>query len=455
MNATPARPRVHVAADDPSITPHAGLLHVGELVATTDLIGRIDQALPGFKQRNRGLSPGAFLVSVAESVFVGGDCLSDLEALRRDQAGAELRAVAAPPAPTTAGQYFRRFRLPDLWKVEGALAQAGGDLDRRTGLAPGIITLDADSTWCEVFGPGKEGTGWSYEGQRSYQPFVVFWSERARPLAADLLAGNDNAVHRAPRLLHRALKALPAGAREIRLRADSGFYSAPLMAACRRRGVRFSISAKRTTAVWREIGALPDQAFRPAIDMPGAEVAEGTHQVEGVGEVRLIVRRVELDASSLPSVKGRRRRTIPSEQLQLAEQGKAWRVYSYSAIVTDLEGDAAEVEHHHRQRAGMEELFKDAKLGGGMGHMPMGERRANTAWMVACLIALALASMLHQVGGGPVRARGKRRRRELLAVPGRVLRSGRRLILRLPPGLPSAALFIGLYETLRALGPPG
>lgn len=339
----------------------------------------------------------------------------------------------------------------------GALAQAGADLDRRTGLAPETLTLDCDSTWCEVFGPSKEGTGWSHEGARTYQPFAIFWAERRRPVAADLLAGNDNAVSRAPRLFRRALKLLPQGAREVRLRADAGFYSAPLMALCRKKGVRFSISAKRTRAVWREIGALPEQAFRPAIGMPGAEVAEGTHEVEGVGTVRLIVRRVRLDAAELPTVGGRRRKTIPEEQLQLALGGKLTTVYAYSAIVTDLAGDAAEVELFHRQRAGMEELFKDAKLGVGMRHMPMGKRRANAAWMHACLLALALASMLCQVAGMNERAQGKRLRRELIRVPGRVLRSGRRLLLRLPAGLASAvrASFIGLYAALRMLGPPG
>jgi hypothetical protein len=455
VKTTARRPKVHVAADDPSLTPHAGLLHVGELVAATGLTHRIDQALPGFKRRNRGLSPGKFLVSVAESVFVGGDCLSDVEALRRDEAGAALRAVAEAPAPTTAGQYFRRFRLPDLWKVEEAVAEAGNALDRMLGLAPGVVTLDADSTHTEVFGAAKQGASWNYEGKRTYQPLVVFWAERGRSLVADLLPGGAQPKARAPRLIARAIKLLPEGATEIRLRADSGFYSAEVIKACRRRGIRFSISAVRSTGVWRALEGLSDQDFRPARDMEGAEVACTTYEMHGVGAVRLIVRRVKIDASTLPSVRGRRRRTIPRDQLQLALEGKLTTVYAYSFIVTDLEGDAAEIEWWHRQRAGAEELFKDAKLGVGMRRMPMGDARANAAWMQTCLLALSLSSMLHQVDGLPSRPQGKRRRRELIRVPGRVVCSGRRLILHLPPSLPTVALFLSLYATLRALGPPG
>ena len=455
MNGTPKRPRIHVAADDPSLTPHAGLLHVGELVSRAGLVGLIDRRLSPLKERDRGLSPGAFLVSVAESLLAGGDCLSVLDALRRDEAGAAVRAVAAPPAPTTAGQYFRRFRLPDLWRLEEAVAEAGAALDAALGLAPGVVTLDCDSTHTEVYGRKKRGAGWNHEGRRTYQPLVVSWAERARPVAADLLPGNANPIARAPRLLRRAFRLIPEGATEVRLRADSGFYSAAVVRACRRRGVRFSISAPRTPAIWRALEGLPEQGFRPAKDMEGAEVAETTYEMQGVGEVRLIVRRVEVPADALPSVRGRRRRTIPKDQLRLALGGTLTRVFAYSFIVTDLEGDAVEIEWFHRQRAGAEELFKDAKLGVGMRRMPMGDHRANAAWMQACLLALALSSMLQQVAGLPSRPQGKRLRRELVRVPGRIVRTGRRVVLRLPAALPTAALFVGLYAALRALGPPG
>jgi hypothetical protein len=52
------RPRnVEIRADDPSLTGHAGLLLTGELVARTNLIERLDQAIDAirpFKQRRRG-----------------------------------------------------------------------------------------------------------------------------------------------------------------------------------------------------------------------------------------------------------------------------------------------------------------------------------------------------------------------------------------------------------------
>jgi hypothetical protein len=62
-----------------------------------------------FKQRRRGLNAGELMVSLAETVMAGGDHLVNLDQLRGDLAAAELRAVAAAPAPTTAGQALKRF----------------------------------------------------------------------------------------------------------------------------------------------------------------------------------------------------------------------------------------------------------------------------------------------------------------------------------------------------------
>ena len=67
-------------------------------------------------------------MSLAESMLVGGDAFNDLEDLRGDDAGAELRAVACVPAASMAAQLARRLRPSHLRAAEAALAGAG---DRR------------------------------------------------------------------------------------------------------------------------------------------------------------------------------------------------------------------------------------------------------------------------------------------------------------------------------------
>ena len=106
-------PRIEVVADDASLTPFGGSAVVGELVRRLELIPALDRAietapkvggLRAVKQRARGCSPGQLIVAVAESQLCGGDSMLDLERLRADEAGAELRAVAEVPAASTACQ---------------------------------------------------------------------------------------------------------------------------------------------------------------------------------------------------------------------------------------------------------------------------------------------------------------------------------------------------------------
>lgn len=93
---------------------------------------------------------------MAESMLVGGDAFNDLEDLRADDAGAELRAVADVPAASTAAQLARRLRPSHLRAAEAATAAAGDRLVAELGRdASEPVTLDFDSTLVEVYGRKK------------------------------------------------------------------------------------------------------------------------------------------------------------------------------------------------------------------------------------------------------------------------------------------------------------
>jgi len=80
--------------------------------------------------------------------------------------------------------------------------------------------------------------------------------------------------------------------------------------------------------------------------MPQAEIGETTYTPEGWRQepLRLIVRRVRIPVEELSEdTRSRRRRTMPKAQLELALEGHVDHVYGYSFILTDLEGDAAEI----------------------------------------------------------------------------------------------------------------
>ena len=406
-------PRIEVVADDETLMPFGGSAVVGELVCRLELIPALDRAIetaPGVgglrpvRQRARGCSPGRLLVAVAESQLCGGDSMLDLERLRAGQAGAELRAVAEVPAASMACQLARRYRRTHLGAAEQAFAACANAMDAQLGrTVEGPVTLDFDSTGVEVYGRNKPGAGVNYQGQLAYQPLLCSWAQRGRLLGTELLAGNDSTRGEEPRqLLKRALGYLPDGHGPVAARFDSGFYRVDLLADCRARAMRFSISLPRSTAMWSALERIDADAWQPADGLKDAEVAETSYSPTGWQHepLRLIVRRVAHQADALSDdPRARRKRTIPREQLDLGLAGEADVVYGYSFILTDLPEPVAQVERHHRDRAQIEERIKDAKLGVSLRRLPLSDLDANRVWLACSALALNLLALLNDLIG--------------------------------------------------------
>jgi hypothetical protein len=278
-------------------------------------------------------------------------------------------------------------------------------------------------------------------------------------LAADLLAGNEDPRRDAPDLLRRALAALPAAAPggRIRLRADAGYFAGQLARAALFADIEFAIGARRIAPLWRLLAGLAETDWTDAIDMPGAQVAVADYTPNWwPAATRLLIRRVRLDVAAgqvSADPRARRRRTLHPDQraLPLDELAEADAVYGYSFIVTNLDvstGErAAAVEHWYRHRTQIENLFRDAKHGAALRHLPSGYPEVNRAWMWGALLAASLTGWLHQLtarstADGTLAGHGARNgqamiatlRHRLIRVPARLVRHAGALTLRLPPG---------------------
>jgi hypothetical protein len=400
--------RIEFRADDPSLTPYAGLAVSGELCRSLRLVDLIDAELSAVdrvapvKTRRRGLSAGGVTVAITEAQLVGAECFDDIENVRAEEAGAELRAVAETPSASTARQLAYRFKPSHIRAIERAAPRAGNELDRRLGRDPGEdVSFDLDATETVVYGRRKRGTGRSRNGHLAYNSYVVTWAQRGRALTSQLKGGNQARIKASESLtmIARAERLLPAGHGEITVRGDSGFYSVELMLGLRKRKVRFTLSAARTSRMWAKLSEIPEDAWQEAICMRGGQVAELPFTPEGWTHepLRLVVRRVPVTAAELQatSPRARRRKTIPPEQLQMVLDGQLDSTFAYSFIVTDIPAQkksTADVEHYHRQRAQIEERFKDAKLGEALRHLPSGNPNANRLWLACALLALNITA---------------------------------------------------------------
>src|SRR6266700_2643566 len=219
--------------------------------------------------------------------------------------------------------------------------------------------------------------------------------------------------------------------------------------------IAFAIGAKRIAPLWRLLSGIAEGDWHDAIEMNGAQVAVADYCPDWwPANTRLLIRRVRLDPEQVSAdPRSRRRRTLHPDQraLPFPELARACAIYGYSFMLTNLDvstpDKAVAAEHWYRHRTTIENIFRDSKHGAALRHLPSGYPRVNLAWMWGALLAASMAAWLHQLtaasrgetilaGHG---ARGGKAmiatlRWRLIAVPGRVIRHARHLVLRLPPG---------------------
>jgi hypothetical protein len=474
------RQQPRIGAPDPALTPDAGLAAVTELCGRLGVIGALDAAVGPVKQRERGFGAGELLTGLAAAQLAGEDFLTGLDRQRADAAGQQITPVPGL-ASTTAAGLARRF-TPAQWQaVEQGVAAVTSRMlsllpaERAAALADGPVTIDLDTTDVEVYGRKKRGVACNYQGQRAGRPHVAAWAEAETVLAADLGDGTDDPRATAPDLLRRALACLPARARHpgrVAMRADAGYFAGALARAAHDAHISFAIGAKRIAPLWRLLAGIAEEDWHDAIDMDNAQVAVAEYCPDWwPANTRLLIRRVLLEPEQVSAdPRSRRRRTLHPDQraLPFPELAQQPAVYAYSFILTNIDvtapAKAAAAEHWHRHRTTVENLFRDSKPGAALRHLPSGYPQVNLAWMWGALLAASMAAWLHQLtattaGEDIVHGHGVRGgkamiatlRWRLIAVPGRLTRHARHLILRLPPGY---SLLPEVLARLRALPVP-
>ena len=193
--------------------------------------------------------------------------------------------------------------------------------------------VDIDDTIRSTYGYAKQGTGYGYSGVKGLNAFLATASTASSApviVATRLRKGSANSARGAARLVADALVTTRSCgvAGTVVLRADSAFYGRDVIAAARRAGARFSITARKDRAVTAAISAIPDDAWT-TIRYPKAVFDEQLEQWVSDAEVaeipftaftsrrkadqvtaRLIVRRVR-DANPAHVVAERAGRVVP------------------------------------------------------------------------------------------------------------------------------------------------
>ncbi len=433
---------LQVLADDTSVASHAGGLLLSELADRLGLTAGLGAALAPTRERPSAHDPGRVVRDLAVMLAGGGDCLSDLGALR-DQ----VDLFGAVASDSTAFRVIDSIDAERLVAIRAARARAR-ERAWALGAQPTEIVLDIDATLLSAHSD-KEGAAPTYKRGFGFHPMLCYLG--GEPLAGVLRPGNAGANTAADHIgvLVDALDQLPEAVREdegtpILVRTDSAGCTHAFIEAAVEMECAFSASMPIDERARAVILALPESAWAPAIRQDGAE-REGAW----VTELR------DLDLSRWPQGSRaicRRERPHPGAQLTFSDADG----HRFQVMLTNHEGDPVVLEARHRARARVEDAIRAAK-DSGLRNLPFRDFTANAAWLELVLIAQDLMSWAQTLllDGDLARCEPKRLRYRLLHVAGRITRSGRRIRLHLPARWPWAADLLAAFSVLRALPAPG
>jgi hypothetical protein len=424
--------QVDVAFTDEHAVANAGLLLPATLAERLGIEPAADE-LVGLGDRPGAAHPGRKILTLVHSLVAGGDCFDDVQLLR---AGATANVLGHRVlAASTVGTFLRSFTFGHVRQLD-RLAEVALTRAWQAGAGPGDgpMTIDADSTICQVHGKAKQGASYGYTRKLGYHPLLATRADTGEVLHARQRTGKANTARGMPRFVDETIgRVRRAGAAgELLFRADSGFWSAATIGRLRAHDVRFSITVRQTKPVRRAIAAIGEAAWTTIGYTPDgvAQVADTPFRGD-----RLIVRRVR----------------------NLDDQQQLFPTWRYHAFITDRPGTAVELDADHRRHAVVELAIRDAKQGSGLNHHPSGRFYANAAWLVLVTLAHNLLRWTAILGLG-VRNElvvAKTLRRTLLALPGRLTRSARRWRLHLPARWPWAHSFTMALARLRCIPYPG
>ena len=359
--------RAEVSFDDETLVADAGLIVPATLMLRLGLEALINTTL-GLSGRVGGARPGRKVLTLVTSIVAGGSHIDHAARLRAGSTQKVLpfRVMAA----STLGTFLRAFTFGHVRQFDAVIAET----IRRAwtfGAGPGDapMTIDLDSTVCEVHGTAKEGAAYGYTKTFGYHPLLATRADTGEVLHARLRKGSSQrgAKRFTEELIARVRRAGATGA--LTVRADAGFWNYALLDTLTRLQVAWSVTVRINPQISTCIDTIAETAWTTIVYPDGghAQVAETTY-VTGRGKqerrLRLVVRRTRL--------------TDPA-------QARLWPDWRHHAFITNVDMPTVTVDEFHRDHATVELAIRDLKDGAGLEHCPSGRFFANAAcWAAPC-----------------------------------------------------------------------
>jgi hypothetical protein len=433
---------VEVTADGAGLVSHAGSVLLAQVAEKVGLTGALSGRLAGVKQRRRGHDPGRVICDLAVMLADGGECVSDLGAVREQPA-----LFGAVASDSTAFRVVDRIAsTPGLLAALRSAHATARERFWELHDAPQQLTIDVDATLITSHSEKEKAAG-TYKHGYGFHPLTAYTDQTREALAILLRPGNAGSNTAADHItvIDHALAQIPdthLETIEILIRTDSAGATHQTADHCHRCDLRFSFGYELTEAVRTAILATPADAWVAAIDQDDSERDNG--QVTELTD--------HLDLTSWPAgvrVIVRRERPHPGAQFSFTDHDG----YRFQAILTDQTGpDIAVLERRHRQRARVEDRIRDDK-DTGLSKLPFQSFAMNEVWVQIVMLAhdLIIWTQALALHGELAAAQPKQLRYRLLHIAGRLAFSARQAKLHLPSAWPWATALVAAFQKLAAL----
>jgi len=361
-----------------NLTPYGGLLPVATMLEKLGFQALVEATVKVTRQ-TKAMNGYQFLLAMVLGLYIGFSRLNQLRFIARDPIlTGVLKIVQLPPQST-----LWRF----LAALHGSVAQqflsVQSQMRRRVWEAANVkltaVTLDTDTTVHTLYGR-QMGARKSYnpknKGKKSCQPILTFVAETREYVAGELRNGDRPTGKQIARHLQSAFRSLPAGVERIFARADSGFYCWEAVEAYQKAGCQFIVVARKTS---RLVEQLQTADWQPSPKTDADAQCEFRYQPEGWGEAfRFVALRYEKPPEEVEAG--------AVEQYQLFATSR----YTYRVFVTSLDRPIDLAVWFYNQRAGAENLIKEANNDAGLAAHPSGRFDVNGIHFQLAMLAYNL-----------------------------------------------------------------
>jgi hypothetical protein len=292
------------------------------------------------------------------------------------------------------------------------------------------ITLDLDSHVTTVYGsPQRAAVGYNpkKKGRKSYHSLMCFVGETRDYIGGKLRSGKHHSSYKAVEFIKELDKKLPSHIQQIRLRADSGFFSHDLIKYLAKRSIEFTIVVPMQPWVQRKIRHMTEwKSLRW-----GVAVGECPYVVKKDLTLRMVVVRQRVKAQA-----------VPKKQLKLLNTEQI--AYDYQVMVSNSEEDPETVWRTYNQRACCENFIKEGIYGLGLDKVVSHSYGGNSTWFELLMLGYNLMNLFKEevLNQKKSKAMVSTIRDALFFIPAKLIRSSRRWILKLEATWPYREEFI-------------